>query len=111
MTEPLNEPFQFADTLRIYVTRTAYTSGQLATLADLPRTTIVNWLNGRVSRPRDWQPIVKLLSVLHLQESEADQILQAANQPTIAELRLMRPRTLVVSLAVAWKSPRAASPD
>lgn len=105
MTEPLNEPFQFADTLRIYVTRTAYTSGQLATLADLPRTTIVNWLNGRVSRPRDWQPIVKLLSVLHLQESEADQILQAANQPTIAELRLIARDEKDQVLLTAWQQP------
>jgi tetratricopeptide (TPR) repeat protein len=101
----MTEPDRFADKLRHYVTRTAYTPGQLATLADLPRTTIVNWLNGRVHRPRDWQPLVKLLTVLHLQEPEANEILQAANQPTIAELRLIARHEQDQALLTAWQPP------
>ncbi|MFZ0547134.1 MAG: tetratricopeptide repeat protein [Candidatus Promineifilaceae bacterium] len=104
------EPFNFTDTLQQYVTRTAYTPGQLATLTGLPRTTIVNWLNGRVQRPRDWQPIVKLLTVLHLTESEADEILQAANQPTIAELRLIARQEHDQGLLRAWHQSTAPPP-
>ena len=101
----MTEPFQFADKLRYYVTRSTYTSGQLANLADLPRTTIVNWLNGRVQRPRDWQPIVRLLTTLHLKEEEADDVLRAANQPTIAELRLLVHEKADAALLMAWKRP------
>ncbi len=100
----MTDPFQFADKLGFYVNRSAYTSGQLASLSDLPKTTIANWLNGRVQRPRDWQPIVKLLTVLHLDENEADEILRAAHQPTIAELRLLA-QEQDQSLLMAWERP------
>ncbi|MEJ2750007.1 MAG: hypothetical protein P8183_19185, partial [Anaerolineae bacterium] len=101
----MTEPFQFADKLNEYVTRSAYTPGQLANLTGLPRTTIANWLNGRVQRPRDWQPLVKLLVVLHLDESEADEVLRAANQPAIAELRLLAHAEPDTALLTAWQRP------
>ena len=103
----MTEPFYFADKLNHYVNRSAYTPGQLANLADLPRTTIVNWLNGRVQRPRDWQPIVRLLMALHLDEEEADEVLRAANQPAIAELRLLASDE-DRDLLKAWQRPLAS---
>lgn len=83
----MSDVFEFADRLSCYVERSAYTPGQLSTLADVPKSTIVNWLQGRVAHPRDWQPMVRLLSVLHLNEREVDEVLSAAGQPAVAELR------------------------
>jgi transcriptional regulator with XRE-family HTH domain len=103
----MTSPFDFADRLQYYVNKTTYTSGQLAGLSGLPRTTIVNWLNGRVSRPRDWQPLVQLLAVLHLEEREADEVLRAASQPTIDELRLIARSEADRVLLAGWERPKA----
>ena len=85
----MNKSFHFADLLEQVVARSAYTPGQLAHLSGLPKSTIVNWLNGRVRKPRDWQPLVKLLTVLRLGETEASTLLEASGHPPLAELRLL----------------------
>ncbi|MCB8962035.1 MAG: AAA family ATPase [Ardenticatenales bacterium] len=84
-----SDPDQFATVLERFVGRSAYTPGQLAGLAALPKTTIVNWLNGRVRRPREWQGVAALAVALRLTEAEADELLAAAGQPAIRELRLL----------------------
>ena len=81
------DPFQLADVLGQYVTRSGYTPGQLAKLSGIPKPTIVNWLEGRVRKPRGVNDLLRLTAVLHLQESEASNLLQSAGHPAIPELR------------------------
>ena len=78
---------QFAESLGFYVQRSAYSAGQLAHLSGVPKMTIVHWLEGRVSRPRRWQPLVQLLAALRLSEVEANEVLGAAGHPIVSELR------------------------
>jgi tetratricopeptide (TPR) repeat protein len=83
----INQPFQLADVLGQYVNRSGYTPGQLAKLSGIPKPTIVNWLEGRVRKPRGVDDLLRLMAVLHLQQSEASTLLLAAGHPTINELR------------------------
>lgn len=69
-----------------FVQRAGYTPGQLARLTDVPKATIVNWLEGRVRRPRGSEDLVRLASVLHLTEGEATDLLQAAGHQPISEM-------------------------
>ncbi len=71
--------------------------------------TLVGISPARLQRPRDWQPIVKLLVVLHLDENEANEVLYAAKQPTIAELRLLVTREKELGLLLFWE--RSAAPS
>ncbi len=80
-------PFQLADVLGQFVARSGYTSGQLAKLSGIPKPTIVNWMEGRVRRPRGVDDLLRLTAVLHLTEPEASALLQAASHPDIADLR------------------------
>lgn len=81
------DPYRFAEVLGRYVQRSTYSTGQLASLTTLPKTTIGNWLEGRVKRPRYWQGIVELALAMRLTEAETNELLAAAQQPTIQELR------------------------
>ena len=83
----LSDSFAFADVLEKYVARSGYTTGQLAKLSGIPKPTIVNWLEGRVRRPRGFKDLLRLTAVLHLGEQEASELLNAAKQPSIPELR------------------------
>lgn len=75
-----------ADVLGRYVARAGYTPGQLARLSGLPKATIVNWLEGRVKRPREVDDLLKLATLLHLTELEGGELLQSAGQPSPTEL-------------------------
>ena len=50
--------FDFAELLQFYVNKEGYTTGQLSKRSGIPKPTIVNWLEGRVRRPRSWQDLV-----------------------------------------------------
>ena len=78
----------FRDVLEQYVRRAGYTTGQLSRLSGVPKMTILNWLEGRVKKPRVRKDLLKLAAVLHLSEAEASALLQAAGQPTVEELLL-----------------------
>lgn len=92
----------FADSLGFYVQRSAYSAGQLAHLSGVPKMTIVHWLEGRVTRPRRWQPLVNLLAALRLSEAEADEVLAAAGQEKIGRLREQVKGTGDEGLLVYW---------
>lgn len=94
----------FADTLGFYVQRSAYSAGQLAHLSGVPKMTIVHWLEGRVSRPRRWQPLVQLLAALRLGEIEANEILAAAGYPVLRQLRQENISDEDGKLLVYWQS-------
>ncbi|MCA9955136.1 MAG: tetratricopeptide repeat protein, partial [Anaerolineales bacterium] len=83
----MGNPFQLADLLTQFIKRSGYTPGQLEKLSGVPKPTIVNWMEGRVRRPRTLTDLVRVTAVLHLTETEASQLLQSAGHPTIAELR------------------------
>lgn len=76
----------FGDVLKEYVSRAKQTADRLAQLTDLPKQTIISWLNGSVKRPREWQPIVQVATALRLYEDETTRLLTAANHPALATL-------------------------
>lgn len=109
----VKNPFQLADLLTQFIKRSGYTSGQLAKLSGVPKPTIVNWMEGRVRRPRTLKDLVRLTAVLHLTEAEASQLLQSAGHPTIAELRLdlwQMPDEALAKLIAFWEvKPESAA--
>lgn len=111
------DPFLFAETLRQFVDRSGYTTGQLGKLAGIPKATIVNWIEGRVKRPRGYEDLLRLLAALHVTAAEATQLLTAAGQPPLAELRLLAESEANSGLSLllspwpaAGSSPLSASP-
>ena len=108
----MGNPFQLADLLTQFIKRSGYTPGQLAKLSGVPKPTIVNWMEGRVRRPRTLNDLVRLTAVLHLTELEASQLLQSAGHPSIAELRLdlqQMPDEQLAKLIAHWEQRAAAS--
>lgn len=79
----------FAELLDHFMGRREYSAGQLSALAHIPKRTIANWREGRVSRPRAWRDLVRVAAALRLSEREANELLEAATQPPIAELRAL----------------------
>ncbi|HSH01193.1 MAG TPA: NB-ARC domain-containing protein [Anaerolineae bacterium] len=76
----------FQQTLQALLHTTGYTPGQLSSRSNIPKTTIVNWLNGRVRRPRHWRDLIALASAMRLSSHETNQLLLAAHHPPLAEL-------------------------
>jgi tetratricopeptide (TPR) repeat protein len=75
-----------AQMLGHFVKRSGYNTGQLSQLSGVPKRTIANWLGGRVRRPRHSSDLLKLATVLHLDERETNELLQAAAHPPAPEL-------------------------
>lgn len=76
-----------ADVLGVYMAQSGYTPGQLAKLSGIPKPTIVNWLEGRVKRPRVVDDLLQIGAVLHLPTQAMSRLLQAAGHPPLTELR------------------------
>lgn len=74
---------QLADVLQEYMKKANREPQQLANLTGIPKRTIVNWLQGHVARPREWQQLVKVCSELHLAEAEATGLMEAGGHPSI----------------------------
>lgn len=114
-----NSPSFLSDVLTRFVSRAGYTSGQLARLTGIPKATIVNWMEGRVKRPRGSEDLLRLAAVLHLDEMEATELLQAAGHPSIAELRDQatqgaagqQPAGQLTTLLAPWKEQHETRPD
>ena len=82
----MSNRFDFAELLQFYVNKSGYTTGQLSKRSGIPKPTIVNWLEGRVRRPRSWQDLVKLAKALRLRQAEVGKLLKSARHPTPLEL-------------------------
>ena len=106
-----HDPDQFTAVLGKYVYRSAYTPGQLASLTAVPKMTIVNWLNGRVKRPRGWQRIAAIATALRLTEAEADELLAAAQQPTIQKLIEQATDEKVREQLAFWQTAVSSQPQ
>lgn len=63
-----------------------YSPGLLSRLSGVPKNTLINWLNGRVTRPRHWRDLLLVADALRLSEAEADRLLGAAGYPPVATL-------------------------
>lgn len=79
----------FADLLREYMQRMPYncTPGLLAKLSEVPKGTIVNWLEGLVARPRRWQDVLRIAAALRLNEPDTNALLKAAGHSDVATLQ------------------------
>ena len=81
---------QFPAVLHDLMRRPTYTAtpGLLSKLTGLPRATIINWLEGRVARPRRWQDLMKVADALRLSDPETEALLEAADHPPLSTLRV-----------------------
>lgn len=93
---------QFADTLKKYVKASKYSLGQLSQLSGIPKTTIANWIQGRVKRPRTLDDLLKIAAALHLNESETSILLQAGAYPSLDEIVMHRETIDVDDLLAPW---------
>lgn len=74
----------------------------------LHRNTVENWRTGSVKRVRDWRPLVAIAVVLHLSTEEANQLLAAAAQPALSELRKLHG---ALPLLDFWHNQAPSTPD
>ncbi len=58
LTHELRESIGFSELLERHRQTMLYSAGQLALLSGIPKRTIINWLDGTVGRPRNWQSIL-----------------------------------------------------
>lgn len=76
-----------ADVLRAQMSRPpGYSPGLVSRLSGVPKATIVNWLQGRVARPRRWQDLVRVADSMRLDRDQTEELLSAARHPPLAEL-------------------------
>jgi tetratricopeptide (TPR) repeat protein len=76
----------FVDTLNRYIVRSGYTFGQLAGRSGLPKTTIINWANGIVRKPRIWQDVLRLAYALNMNAAETSELLHTIGQFPVSTL-------------------------
>ena len=98
----------FAHVVRECLTRSGYNACQVARLAGLPRRTVANWQDGVVTRPRNWQDVVKLAITLRLPRNEANKLLAAAGYPPLAQLQQQAKNEAEQSLFTFWAEAKAA---
>lgn len=98
----MRDPFALADVLADFIQRSGYTPSQLARLTHVPQATIVNWLEGRVKRPRHWDSLLQVAAALHLTEAETNRLLQAGDHPSVEEL-LQRNDPTALPLLQPWQ--------
>lgn len=84
------------------------TPGLLSKLSGLPRATIINWLEGRVAKPRRWQDLLKVADALRLSDPETETLLEAADRPPLSALRVGETQSEEVN--VAGGAPPRSSP-
>ncbi|MFN2141635.1 MAG: AAA family ATPase, partial [Candidatus Promineifilaceae bacterium] len=87
---------------------------RLARLTGISRRTLENWLYGRTSRPRHVDQILDVAQALHLTALDTDRLLQAAEQPTLTQLkqqserRASEPALPLVGRSAEWRQAQAA---
>ena len=92
----------FALLLRGYTRGAGLTYEELAEAAGLPLDTLLNWMKGRVQRPRKWRDLAQVAHVLHLSYEQADALLCVAAQPALAQLKHAHPDAAVLA---EWRTP------
>ena len=95
---------ELKDVLGRFVEESTYSAGQLQKLTGVSRRTILNWLEGRVQKPHKWHGLVQVATAMNLSEAEADELLQAAQHPPIADLRHDTTDEDELSLLLFWQN-------
>lgn len=93
----------FADLLQTHLSRTGLTAGKLAQLADIPRQTVYKWLEG--TRPQEWQRVVKVAAILHLDEDQVNAFLRCAGYVSVGELMAGASSEAHRLLLAPWAKP------
>jgi hypothetical protein len=78
-----------SEVLNPYVEQSGYTAGQLSKLTSIPKATLINWLNGRVQKPRNVCDLLRVAHALHLDKAETSRLLTAGGYPSIEKLMAM----------------------
>ncbi|MAT98620.1 MAG: hypothetical protein CL608_15870 [Anaerolineaceae bacterium] len=94
----------FSDVLAQFVKRSAYSAGQLAELSDVPKTTIISWMDGRVNRPRHHSDLLQLARALNLTSQETAVLLEAAGYAKTAEDIRQAPKESVQDSAAPFQA-------
>jgi hypothetical protein len=101
------DPFNLVLQKYLRVHKFAVTPGLLAKLSGIPKATIVNWLEGRVLRPRRWQDVVAVADALRLDESGVSELLDSSEQPGLAKL-IESANSDEMGLLGLWAGPNMA---
>ncbi len=100
-----------ADVLGEYMQKAHTSANRLAKLSKVPAQTIKNWLNRRVTKPHQWQGLVKVAAALHLSELETSRLLQAGGHPILSKLRAAATAKSDLDLLSPFQSPFQAIAD
>lgn len=101
-------PGSFTHVVGECLNRSGYNICQVARLSGLPRRTVANWLDGVVTKPRNWLDVVKLARTLRLPFNEANKLLAAAGYPSLAQLQQQAKNEAEHSLFALWSEAKAA---
>jgi formylglycine-generating enzyme required for sulfatase activity len=94
----------FATLLRHQIQASLYSYGQLAQLSDVPKRTIVNWLDGTVRHPRHWQSVVRVAAALRQSFEQTNELLAAADLPDLQSLILGSNEPADQAILAQWES-------
>lgn len=92
----------FSDILQQYVNQSHYSLGQLSRLTGIPKTTIANWLNGQVKRPRTKTDLLKISAALRLDATEATTLLHSVGCSTLTDVISREGASLNNGLLTSW---------
>lgn len=95
-------PFSLAEVLSGYLSTSIYSYPQLAKRSGVPLRTIVNWLDGSVRQPRQWQGLARLAHALELSAGQTDHLLRAAGLPALRDLHRQSCDAADLALLVHW---------
>lgn len=98
----MEDRFAFCDVLKRFVDESGYGTGQLAGWTGIPKATLANWVQGRVSKPRNVEDLLKVAAALHLDEAQASHLLCAADYPSVEKLRGGRRGERYQELLARW---------
>ncbi|MCC6455092.1 MAG: SUMF1/EgtB/PvdO family nonheme iron enzyme [Caldilineaceae bacterium] len=93
----------FSALLRQQIQASLYSYGQLAQLSGVPKRTIVNWLDGTVRHPRQWQSVVRVAAALRQTFEQTNELLAAAELPTLQSLLVDANEPADQALLAQWK--------
>jgi formylglycine-generating enzyme required for sulfatase activity len=93
----------FSALLRQQIQTSLYSYGQLARLSGVPKRTIVNWLDGTVRHPRQWQSVVRVAAALRQTFEQTNELLAAADLPTLQSLILDANEPADQALLAQWE--------
>jgi hypothetical protein len=77
---------QFDEILKSYMQRYGFSLGRLARGSGIPKSTIANWYQGFVKKPRDCLDLVKVAGAMSLNEVDTNRLLKSACCPAVADL-------------------------